>query len=136
MSTIHDKFKKRPRETVFTPTSNISEDSVFSHENVAEPISINSTNPTEASEYPSKHELYSSNVAEIEEYLRTAGNAMAMVDDVVLKEYLTQLTNLKVLPFSEKEIGKGIILFKIKKMVYEKDEFVTEKFISAISAMT
>ena len=60
---------------------------------------------------------------------------MAMVDDVVLKEYLTQLTNLKVLPFSEKEIGKGIILFKIKKMVYEKDEFVTEQFISAISAM-
>lgn len=85
---------------------------------------------------PSKDAIGQANAKELNSYLSTSAKALEMVDNVVLKQYLTKLTNYDVLPISENEVGKNVILFKINKMVYEKDEFATDKFISVVSAMT
>lgn len=61
--------------------------------------------------------------------------ALSLVNDVVLKSYLASLSKMDFV--EEAEISHDrIILFKINKIVYEKDEYATDKFISAISAMT
>ena len=47
-----------------------------------------------------------------------------------------RLENLDIVPFNEKIPLNDIILYKVNKMVYEKDEYATDKFISIISSMT
>jgi len=76
------------------------------------------------------------NDQEINAYMERSVNAMKVVDDVVIKNYLTKLSQMDIVPVSD-DLGKDdIILFKINKMVYEKDEYSTDKFISVVSAMT
>ena len=72
---------------------------------------------------------------ELASYQERSSNAMALVDDIVLKNYLTKLSQLDVVPCTNMGTD-DIILFKINKMVYEKDEYATDKFISVVSAMT
>ena len=72
---------------------------------------------------------------EIANFHERSSNAMALVDDIVLKNYLTKLSQLEVVPCTNVSID-DVILFKINKMVYEKDEYATDKFISVVSAMT
>lgn len=72
---------------------------------------------------------------EIANFHERSSNAMALVDDIVLKNYLTKLSQLEVVPCTNESID-DVILFKINKMVYEKDEYATDKFISVVSAMT
>ena len=133
MSTIHDRFKKRPRVPVEEPQS----DSTLQPpvESSAE-LNVQNVEVVDDSNLPTKHDIARANAVELNRFLENADNAMAMVDDVVLKQYLTKLESLEVIPSPKEKIGKNTILFKINKMVYEKDEFVTEKFISALSAMT
>ena len=75
---------------------------------------------------------------ELQAYNERALQAQRMVDDVVLKKYLTRLEKADVVPFpKELKPEKGDIrLFKINKMVYEKDEYATDKFISMVGSMT
>lgn len=72
--------------------------------------------------------------------LADVNRALALVDNVVLKKYLTRLSDMSVIQLAEswnvKDALKEAILFKVNKMVYEKDEYATEKFNSIISAMT
>ena len=72
---------------------------------------------------------------ELASYQERAYHAMELVDDIVLKNYLTKLSQLDVVPCSNVTTD-DVILFKINKMVYEKDEYATDKFISVVSAMT
>lgn len=72
---------------------------------------------------------------ELASYQERSSNAMSLVDDIVLKNYLTKLSQLEVVPCGNTST-EDIILFKINKMVYEKDEYATDKFISVVSAMT
>jgi hypothetical protein len=73
---------------------------------------------------------------EIVSYQERAMNAMQLVDDIVLKNYLTQLSAMDIVPIPYDLNTDEVILFKINKMVYEKDEYATDKFISVVSAMT
>ena len=73
---------------------------------------------------------------EIVSYQERAMNAMQLVDDIVLKNYLTQLSAMDIVPIPDDLNTDEVILFKINKMVYEKDEYATDKFISVVSAMT
>lgn len=75
------------------------------------------------------------NDMEIQTYQERASNAMRLVDDIVLKNYLTKLNQMDIVPCADKKMD-NVILFKINKMVYEKDEYATDKFISVVSAMT
>lgn len=75
--------------------------------------------------------------AEMEEYKKRSNNAIKLVDDIVLKNYLAQLSDMPVVPITDDALNlDDIILFKINKMVYERDEYATDKFISVVSAMT
>lgn len=73
---------------------------------------------------------------DISGYENNANKALNLVDDVVLKNYLSRLSDLEIVPVADEMSLKDTILYKVNKMVYEKDEYATDKFISIISAMT
>lgn len=65
--------------------------------------------------------------------------AFNIVDDVVLKNYITKLTEMEIIPLDEETINRNIQenvrLFKINEMVYQKDEYSTYKFASVFNAV-
>lgn len=78
-----------------------------------------------------------SDLREYCQQIDTAKNALNLVDDVVLKSYLKRLDSMDIASMPEAEgVDYSIVLFKINRMVYEEDEFATDKFISAISSMS
>ncbi len=65
-------------------------------------------------------------------------DAFKLVDDVVLKNYITRLPELQVVPLDAGAISNNlgkIRLFKITEMVYEQDESATYKFASVFNAV-
>lgn len=62
--------------------------------------------------------------------------ASLLVDDIVLKNYLTKLTDMEILPLPDdmRQIS-DIRLFKINEMVYQNDEYSTYKFASVFNAV-
>lgn len=79
----------------------------------------------------------SSYLSELKAYQERSNFAMKLVDDIVLKDYLTSLSDMDIIAASKDvQDTSNMILFKINEMVYEKDEYATDKFISVISAMT
>lgn len=91
---------------------------------------VNKPNAIQASAQPM--EVFN----ELQEYKQRSMNALRVVDDIVLKNYLTKLSDMQVIPAEGQQLSDGIILYKVNKMAYEKDEYATEKFISVVSAMT
>ena len=74
---------------------------------------------------------------EIAVYQERSLNALNLVDDIVLKKYLTKLSSMNIIPAEKGELNTdNVILFKINKMVYEKDEYATDKYMAIVSAMT
>ena len=73
---------------------------------------------------------------EMNELQRQAEGALNMVDDVVLKNYLTILPQLPLVKPASLQDTKEVYLMKVNKIVYEKDEYATDKFASVMSAMT
>ena len=59
-----------------------------------------------------------------------------LIDDIVLKKYLYNLTDLDLIPLDDslKKI-RDIRLFKITEMVYQKNEYSTYKFASVFSSV-
>lgn len=90
------------------------------------------SNPIVTSELPEMNQSHPE-VATLQE---RSANALKMVDDIVLKNYLSKLSDLSIVPLNKEIHSDDLILFKINKMVYEKDEYATDKFVSVISAMT
>lgn len=66
--------------------------------------------------------------------------ALKVVDDVILKNYVTELSNMEIVPLSQdvlkSNIRDNVRFFKITEMVYEKDELVTYKFASVFNALS
>ena len=66
--------------------------------------------------------------------------ALKVVDDVILKNYITEISDMDVVPLSkevlESNIKDNVRFFKITEMVYEKDEFATYKFASVFNALS
>jgi hypothetical protein len=77
-----------------------------------------------------------SNVPDYEALQNQLAEASLLVDDIVLKNYLTKLTELEIVPLDDslKNIG-NIRLFKINEMVYQKDEYSTYKFASVFNSV-
>lgn len=65
--------------------------------------------------------------------------ALQVVDDVILKNYISHLTELDVVPLDEhvlkNNIAENVLFFKINEMVYEKDEFASYKFASVFNSL-
>lgn len=65
-------------------------------------------------------------------------SAFQLVDDVVLKNYITRLPEFSVIPMDKNAVDNNlgrIRLFKINEMVYERDESATYKFASVFNAV-
>ena len=66
--------------------------------------------------------------------------ALKVVDDVVLKNYISELTQMEVVPLDkavlESNLDKNVCFFKITEMVYEKDEFAPYKFASVFNILS
>lgn len=75
------------------------------------------------------------NRREMEAFANRARQALTMVDDIVTKDFVTRLSDMQIVPVDEAEIGRNTILYKVNKMVYEKDEYATEKFVNALGVM-
>lgn len=62
--------------------------------------------------------------------------ANKLVDDIILKKYLYQLTDLEIFPLADdlKKIS-DIRIFKITEMVYQNNEYSTYKFASVFNAV-
>jgi hypothetical protein len=77
-----------------------------------------------------------SNVPDRELLKKQYAKASLLVDDIVLKNYLSKLTELEVVPLDEsyKNIG-DIRLFRITEMVYQNDEYSTYKFASVFNSV-
>lgn len=65
--------------------------------------------------------------------------ALQVVDDVILKNYVSNLSKLDVLPIDQSELERNlkenVLFFKINEMVYEKDEFSSYKFASVFNSL-
>lgn len=68
-------------------------------------------------------------------YIASAHQALGDVDDIVSKGYLEHLHQMSVLA-PEKLDENNVTLFKVDLMAYDKDEYATDKFVSAFTAMT
>ena len=130
MSTIYDNMgngseDKSALDEVFGRSANKYE----------EPVVIKNAGP----EMPVQKVLETSpsDLCEYRQQIDMAKNALNLVDDVVLKSYLKRLDSMDIASMPEVEgVDSSIVLFKINRMVYEEDEFATDKFISAISSMS
>lgn len=130
MSTIYDNMgngseDKSALDEVFGRSANKYE----------EPVVIKKAGP----EMPVQEviETSPSDLREYRQQIDTAKKTLNLVDDVVLKSYLKRLDSMDIASMPEAEgVDSSIVLFKINRMVYEEDEFATDKFISAISSMS
>lgn len=65
--------------------------------------------------------------------------ALQVVDDVVLKNYLSALSELDVVPLDQNtlqnNIKENVLFFKINEMVYQKNEFSSYKFASVFNSL-
>lgn len=65
--------------------------------------------------------------------------ALKVVDDVILKNYVSELSSMEIVPLSknvlQSNIRDNVRFFKINEMVYEKDELATYKFASVFNAL-
>ena len=64
--------------------------------------------------------------------------AYRLVDDIVLKNYITLLEQFEIVPLDEtiiqSNLSENVRFFKITEMVYSKDEYATYKFASVFNA--
>ena len=67
-------------------------------------------------------------------------NALQVVDDVILKRYVSDLSELEVVPLDKNilrdNISENVSFFKINEMVYEKEEFAAHKFASVFNSLS
>lgn len=66
--------------------------------------------------------------------------ALQVVDDVILKNYITNLARMEIVPLDksvlESNISDNVLFFKITEMVYEKNEFASYKFASVFNTLS
>ena len=75
----------------------------------------------------------------LEVFQERCNDALSLVDDVVLKNYISKLNLMEVVPLRNENIRRNIQdnirLFKINEMVYQNDEYSTYKFASVFNAV-
>lgn len=96
--------------------------------NKAEPVSLH---PTEK-----MMELNTSNRTNLDTLEGQLAEASTLVDDIILKNYLSHLNEFEIIPIPDdlKKI-ENIRLFKITEMVYQKNEYATYKFASVFNSI-
>lgn len=79
---------------------------------------------------------YQNNVPQYQKLQNQLTESSMLLDDIVLKNYLSKLSSFEIIPLQEdmRQIS-DIRLFKITEMVYQKDEYSTYKFASVFNAL-
>lgn len=84
-----------------------------------------------------------SSIVPTPEYLSICNDyqdALKLVDDVVLKNYITELSNMDIVPLDDSvvqtNLRDNVRFFKITEMAYEKDELATHKFASVFNTLS
>jgi hypothetical protein len=89
---------------------------------------------------PEKLQENNSPVPAYEELNSQYLKAYQLVDDIVLKNYISKLSAMELMPLDESinktNIGDNVRFFKITEMVYEKDEYATYKFATVFNAVS
>lgn len=129
MSTIHDRNKKKPEKPIEESLTDMDFEQGLTEMSIPTVLPDAEVEPL-PQQIPSQQKG-----AEVKDYQDSAFKALALVNDIVLKNYLVQLSNMDIVDNQDISTD-GVVLFKINKMVYEKDEYATDKFISMVSAMT
>lgn len=66
-------------------------------------------------------------------------SALQLVEDVVLRSYISGLSDLDIVPLSQSvldtNLEENVLFFKITEMVYEKEEFAPYKFASVFNTL-
>lgn len=79
-------------------------------------------------------------VPEYEKLNERFQNALQVVDDIVLKNYISRLHDFQIVPLDEqakeRNLSENVRLFRITEMVYEKDENSLYKFASVFNALS
>lgn len=78
------------------------------------------------------------NIPQVKTLEKGFSSAFQLVDDVVLKNYITRLPEFSVVPLDKSVVANNIgriRLFKITEMVYQKNESATYKFASVFNAV-
>lgn len=99
-----------------------------SHQHISSPIELDPR--IQSTSIPSNSTM------QYKDFVSNFSETSLLVEDIVLKKYITKLTNFKLLPLSNnmKQIS-DIRLFKINEMVYQKDEYSTYKFASVFNSV-
>ena len=67
-------------------------------------------------------------------------SAFALVDDIVMKNYISRLNEMEIIPLDERvcqqSLNDNVRFFKITEMVYEKDEYATYKLASVFNSLS
>ena len=120
MGTIHDK-KRRNSELDELLKGTPNADKTTSPTKVDEPVAVATV--VKEDDHAA---LLKQNQLEMQSYSSQALQALSMVDDMVTKDYVMRLSEMEIVPVDTSEIGRDTIVFKVNKMVYEKDEYATE----------
>ena len=77
-------------------------------------------------------------IPQYEDLAANFSNALQVVDDIVLKDYINQLHNLEIVPLNidDMDFFDSVRILKITNMVYAKDENITDKFTSVFNALS
>jgi len=66
-------------------------------------------------------------------------SALQIVDDIILKKYIMNLSSLSIVPVNsnnlKNNIKNNVLLFEITEMVYEKEEFALYKFATVYNSL-
>ncbi|WP_274307957.1 ATP-binding protein [Solibacillus daqui] len=78
-------------------------------------------------------------IPKYQNFEQQVSTAFEVVDDVVLKNYMTKLQDMQVIPLDdvsiEKNLAKNVRMFKINEIVYSQDEDSTFKLASVLNAV-
>ena len=89
---------------------------------------------------PIKNNKNTSPVPKYEQMVNGYQKAVDVVDDIILKNYVSKLSELEVVHLKQdilkNNIDDNVRFFKINEMVYEKDELATHKFASVFNALS
>ena len=68
---------------------------------------------------------------------RNLGNCLQIIDEEVMKGYVTKLEQLPVVKYKKNEVGiPEVQMFKITELVYQDDEFSVHKLSSVFHSLT
>ena len=110
-------------------------DNFIHNEYKSKAVAYSETKRSLKEELPFKEMYCNDNLSRLQ---RNMGNCLDMIDDEVMKGYITKLSNLPIIAPSSDVMKKlqEIHFFKITELVYEEDEFSVHKLSTIFHSLS